>query len=125
MADIIKETGKIATAISKSIVPVSLVNWGLIPGGIAALLIIILMILLKIPITGERSTQMCDTDKSGAKTNCRSVMISNKWNILFYIFVPLFIGGFVGFSGYQLGFFIKNPKFGTVIVGAELVKSVL
>ena len=49
--------------------------------------------------------------------------MSNKWNILWYIFVPLIVGSIAGFSGYKLGIVINNPKFGMAVVGTGMVRN--
>ena len=51
-------------------------------------------------------------------------MVSNRWNILWYVLTPL-IGNIVGGIIFKLGFMIHNPKSGAAIVGAGMMRQAI
>ena len=96
------------------------ITWAVIPGSVACILILTIISVLQVPVTGESERNVCTTF-NGVK-NCEKKMVSNKWNILIYILVPLIGGCIIGGLIFQLGFMIHNPKAGAAIVGAGMMR---
>jgi hypothetical protein len=124
MSSVVKEIGeqteKATTAIVRSIVPVNVITWGVIPGVIAGIIILIILIYLKIPLSGTRKIRVC----RGSPQVCEDKEVSNKYNILWYTLGPLIGGLIIGSIGYKIGIMAKNPKFGVGVVGAEMITGI-
>jgi len=122
MASFVQAVGdqgaRAASAVTRSIVPVSPLFWGVIPGFIVGVLILVLCIFLRIPLKGSGEVDVCSGE--GENEECSTEPYNYKWNLLIYIFAPLIGGGIAGGSFYKLGFMIKNPKMGATIVGTRL-----
>jgi hypothetical protein len=134
MAEVVGAIGDQAArgvnAVTESITPVSVITWGLIPAAIVGVIALIILFFLGIPLTGTTHRKVCKPvpkDENGTsdpdvEPECKEVEVSNKFNILWYILVPLITGAIAGFSAYKIGIMIKNPKFGVGIVGANMVR---
>lgn len=125
MTSIVKEIGKQASAatkaVSKSIKPVNIIKWGVIPGIVIGVVVLLILLYLRIPISGTSIARVC----SGTPQVCVDKVVSNKYNILWYIFAPLVGGLIAGTITYKLGVIVKNPKFGVGIAGAHMIKDVI
>ena len=98
--------------------------WGVIPGAVTATIIFILIAaVFQVPVTGESEVNMCKT--VGTERECEDKIISNRYNILWYIFAPLIGGLIVGGLILQLGFVINNPKTGAAIIGAGMMRKAI
>lgn len=123
MADVVKAVG---SEVNKGINRLTYTNpiiWGVVPGVIACILILTIVVVLQIPLSGESEVLVC-TNKSGIQ-ECENKMVSNRWNILWYILAPLIGGAIIGGLIFRLGFFIHNPKTGVAIVGAGMMRKAI
>ena len=102
--------------------PVNIIHWGILPGLMVGLITFIVLLFLPIQITGSREEYVCSEDDD---SNCYNKKISNKYNILIYIFLPLIFAFIVGSMVFKLGIMVKNPKFGVGVVGAKMLKNAI
>ena len=96
------------------------ITWGVVPGAITGILIFTIIAVLQVPLTGESEVRVC---KKGRE--CEDKMVSNRWNILWYILAPLIGGLIVGGLIFKLGFMIHNPKTGAAIVGTRMMRKAI
>ena len=80
--------------------------WGVLPGAIAGILILIIIIFSKVPITGESEIELCY--KKNEAGYCKKNIISNRFNILLYTLVPLICGVLIG--GFIFKLKIRNTS---------------
>ena len=64
--------------------------------------------VLQVPVTGESEVSVCK--KCRWSKRLQNKMVSNRWNILWYVLTPLIGGAIVGGLIFKLGFMIHNPK---------------
>lgn len=113
------------TGIKSNITGVNVVKWGIIPGLFTALITLVILFFLKVPISGTTTHHICETKKQDGEDVeiCQDKEISNKYNILMYIFLPIIFAFVVGSFIFKLGIMVNNPKLGVGIVGANMIKN--
>ena len=107
--------------------------WGGIPGVIFAVVTLAVVIYIRPSLSGSKMVNECHPESScngqhncgKSRRVCRQRQVSNKLNILWYILAPILIGLVSGSIGYKVGFMINNPKTGTLIGMAGLVRGAL
>lgn len=98
------------------------VLWGILPGVIFGILILLFFIFVfKLPITGTSEKKVCDADGK----NCHTEMKSNSINLVFYIVFPIVIGIVLGAAIFRLVFYIKNPKTGMALVTVGMFRQAI
>lgn len=110
------------TGVKSNITGVNVVQWGIIPGLFTALITLVILFFLKVPLSGTTTHHICETNKQDGEI-CQDKEVSNKYNILMYIFLPIIFAFIVGSGVFKLGIMINNPKFGVGIVGANMIKN--
>ena len=123
MAKVVKAVGNEVNKGLNRLTYTNPITWGVIPGVITGILILTIIAVLQVPLTGESEMRVCQTT-DGVK-DCENKMVSNRWNILWYIFAPLIGGAIVGGLIFKLGFMIHNPKSGAAIVGVGMMRQAI
>ena len=123
MAKVVKAVGNEVNKGLNRLTYTNPITWGVIPGVITGILILTIIAVLQVPLTGESEMRVCQTT-DGVK-DCENKMVSNRWNILWYILTPLIGGAIVGGLIFKLGFMIHNPKSGAAIVGAGMMRQAI
>ena len=101
------ESARAASAIKKSINPVSVLYFGIVPGLIGSCIMFGFLLFIGVSISGTMPVRTCD---ESTPKKCETTQVSRGWNILWYlIFVP-FVGFIVGGMVYKLVFMVKNPR---------------
>ena len=123
MAKVVKAVG---SEVNKGLNRLTYTNpiiWGVVPGAIAGILIFTIVAVLQVPIKGESEINVCN--QINGKKECEKKMVSNRWNLLWYILAPLIGGVIVGGLIFKLGFIIHNPKTGAAIVGTGMMRQAI
>ena len=124
MAKVVKAVGNEVNKGLNRLTYTNPITWGVIPGAITGILILTIIAVLQVPLTGESEVRVCKKSGDGVK-DCENKMVSNRWNILWYILAPLIGGAIVGGLIFRLGFIIHNPKTGAAIVGADMMRQAI
>jgi len=124
MAKVVKAVGSEVNKGLNRLTYTNPITWGVIPGAITCILILTIIAVLQVPVTGESEMRVCKKSVDGVK-DCENKMVSNRWNILWYILAPVIGGAIVGGLIFKLGFMIHNPKTGAAIVGANMMRNAI
>jgi len=108
--------------IDKNITPVSYYYW-IVPALIAWVLTMIIIKFINPPLSGTHKGTVCTGE--GANQHCEEKDINNKYNILWYIILPIIIGSISGGIVYKLAFELKNPKFAAGVMGVEMIEGLI
>jgi uncharacterized membrane protein len=123
MAKVVKAVGSEVNKGLNRLTYTNPITWGVVPGVITGILILTVIAVLQVPLTGESEVTVCKT-RDGVK-DCENNMVSNRWNILWYILAPLIGGAIIGGLIFKLGFMIHNPKSGAAIVGVGMMRQAI
>jgi hypothetical protein len=123
MAKVVKAVGNEVNKGLNRLTYTNPITWGVIPGVITGILILTIIAVLQVPLTGESEMRVCK--KTDGVKDCENKMVSNRWNILWYIFAPLIGGAIIGGLIFKLGFMIHNPKSGAAIVGVGMMRQAI
>lgn len=122
--------GDVIDDVSKHIEGVNIIRWGVIPGIVVAIIILLFIIFVIQPkFTGSSPMNVCNSVRDPKYPNdpnrnitgtCREEMIGNWWKLPLTLFVSGAMGASAGFGCYKLGLAYYNPKAAAGIVGMGL-----
>lgn len=128
MSGVVKEFGdqisRGGRAIANGITPVSVVRWGVIPGSIAGVCALLLLLFLGVSVTGTMTMNVCTKDTPTSEEVCVPKQVSRKYNILWYVIGIPMASLIVGGLAYKLGFMINNQKITAGVAAGNLVAGI-
>jgi hypothetical protein len=117
------QIGRGATYISENLSAPNIVFYAIYPAIFFYLVMLLLLIYIRIPITGEHDSYVC-VKYNNQPEKCSTTKVTNRYNILYYILVPIMFAIVMSAIIYKTALYVHNPKFAATVVGAHAIRNV-